>query len=132
MSQEDKIPKEDGPTIDSLLKGSNWESRLAEARAKREKVLAAKAGAPAVQEAPEGEIGAEGPAGPQAGTPPMIKIKVKPKSEAPPLRAIRPEQDSGQTPQQSPPAAPRLRLRWIFLGVGIAACLAGALMLWMR
>ena len=42
MSQQD-----DHPTIDSLLEASNWEERLAEARARREIALAAKTTAPA-------------------------------------------------------------------------------------
>lgn len=39
--------KEGQPTIDSLLEASNWEERLAEARARREKALAARSSAPA-------------------------------------------------------------------------------------
>lgn len=37
----------DPPNIDSLLKSSNWEERVAQARVKREQVLAAKARAKA-------------------------------------------------------------------------------------
>ena len=43
--------KDNGPDIDTLLKNSNWEDRVAAARAKRETVLAAKRAEAEAQEA---------------------------------------------------------------------------------
>lgn len=42
MTQTEDRPKDDRPDIDTLLQNSNWEARVAEARAKRDKVLAAR------------------------------------------------------------------------------------------
>jgi hypothetical protein len=46
------IQNSDPPSIETLLKASNWEDRVAQARVKRAQVLAAKAHAQAAKEAP--------------------------------------------------------------------------------
>lgn len=53
MSPTDTLPDDGKPTIDAMLKNADWESRLAEARVKREAVLAAKAEAKAQEQARE-------------------------------------------------------------------------------
>ena len=52
MTDDPKTRPTTAPSIDDLLDASNWEARLADARKRREKVLAAKAGGPPAEAAP--------------------------------------------------------------------------------
>ena len=105
MSSSDKTPSEGTPSIESMLKSANWEARLAEARVKRELVLAAK------RAEQEGHV---------EGAPPIGE----PVPEVPP-----PPQS---LTHQNPPVSIRQRIL-VGLAVlgGAAFCAAmGALVLW--
>lgn len=103
MSADNIKPTDGGPTIDSLLKNANWEDRVAEARAKREIVLAAKRAASE----------AEAPAKPTAPVVPAARPKRPRSVDAPP--------------------APRRGLGTLVTILVVVACsaAAGALVLWL-